>query len=355
MTNDPARLQRLRPPVLNVLALAPNWLGDVVMCTPALRALHRRFPDAALTVAGRPSACAALDRLPWIDRFETMPERPGPVDLVRTARRLRHAAWDLTVVFPHSFRAALLAFLTGSASRIGYSRNGRAVLLSAAMAPHMENGRIAPVYMGTEYLDLVRALGCEDDGQGLELHADPMLVKALGAELQGDGPLVGLAAGAAFGPSKRWPAEYYARVADLLAKEAGARSVILTGPGEEETRRAVLSAAKTPILQPDSGRPTIATLKAVVSQLDLLICNDSGPRHVAVAFHVPTVCIMGPTSPRYSESPHERGHVLRIDVDCGPCQKPVCKTDHRCMRGIPPERVVNAALDLLAARPQVKT
>ena len=81
----------------------------------------------------------------------------------------------------------------------------------------------------------------------------------------------------------------------------------------------------------------------MISQLDLLIANDSGPRHVAVAFHVPTVCIMGPTSPRYTEGPYERGKVLRVDVDCGPCQKPVCETDHRCMTRIAVEHVVAAA------------
>ena len=100
-------------------------------------------------------------------------------------------------------------------------------------------------------------------------------------------------------------------------------------------------------------RPTepsgIDGLKASIAALDLLVCNDSGTRHVAVAFHVPTVCIMGPTAPVYSEGPFERGEVIRIDVDCGPCQKPVCTTDHRCMTGIPVERVVLSALKVLPA------
>ena len=70
----------------------------------------------------------------------------------------------------------------------------------------------------------------------------------------------------------------------------------------------------------DDGSPSIAGLKAVISLLDALVCNDSGPRHVAVAFGVPTVCVMGPTAPVYSCGSYERGELVRIDVDCGPCQ-----------------------------------
>jgi heptosyltransferase-2 len=182
---------------------------------------------------------------------------------------------------------------------------------------------------------------------GLELHADPEVLSAVRSRLPAGGPLVGFAPGAAFGPSKRWLPERFAAVADALRERSDARCVLLTGPGEEDTRAEVQRAARTPLLEPDQGAPGIETLKAVVSQLDLMVCNDSGPRHVAVAFRVPTVCIMGPTSPQYSCGPYERGELLRVDVDCGPCQKPTCRTDHRCMTRIPADWVVRAALDHL--------
>ncbi|MEK7793336.1 MAG: glycosyltransferase family 9 protein, partial [Candidatus Hydrogenedentota bacterium] len=117
---------------------------------------------------------------------------------------------------------------------------------------------------------------------------------------------------------------------------------------EEDTREAVQQAAKRALIECDDGHPRIDTLKATVSRLDLLVCNDSGPRHVAVAFGVPTVCIMGPTMPAYSCGPYEKGEVLRVDVDCGPCQKPYCSTDHRCMTRIGVDEVVAAAKRALA-------
>jgi len=327
--------------------LAPNWLGDVAMCTPALRALHRRFPRAAITLAGSQAACDLLRGLPWFAELVPLVPHARFLGLLLAARRLRKKARDLTVIFPHSFRAALLARLTESPRRIGYHRGGRAFLLTDRVPPHTENGEIVPVYMVTEYLELVKVLGCDDDGQGLELRADPDAVDAVCGRLAAGRPRVGIAPGAAFGPSKLWPAERFAAVADRLAERVGAQCVLLAGPGEESIAEAVTTAAQRPLRRCDDGRPNIRTLKATVSQLDLLICNDSGARHVAVAFHVPVVCLMGPTSPRYSEGPYERGRILRADVDCAPCQKPTCETDHRCMTQITVDRVVETAIQVL--------
>ena len=163
------------------------------------------------------------------------------------------------------------------------------------------------------------------------------------AQLAPDRPVVCIAPGAAFGPSKRWLPERFAAVADQLSREQGAQCVILTGPDEAETRDAVLKAAQTPLIECNEGRHSVARLKATIAACDLLIGNDSGPRHIAIAFKKPVICIMGSTSPAYTNSPWERGEVVRIDVDCGPCQKPHCTTDHRCMTGVSVDRVAAAA------------
>lgn len=338
----------------NILALIPNWLGDVAMCTPALRALHRRFSDAELTVAGRKAACDLLAGLPWITRFVTIPARPGLLQTLRLALQLRPFARDLAVLFPHSVRVALLARLAGARRRVGYDRDGRGFLLTDRIAPYREDGQIQPIYMATEYVNLLIGLGCEDDGAGLELRASPEAVAAIAALFTKSGPRIGIAPGAAFGPSKMWPAKRYARVADNMIEHVGAQCLLLTGPGEEKVRDAVLAAVKHPLIRYDNETSGIERLKAAISQLDLLIGNDSGTRHIAVAFHVPTVCIMGPTSPRYSEGPYERGRVLRVDVDCGPCQKGICETDHRCMNRISVDWVTDTALDVLRQFPTTR-
>jgi len=330
-----------------ILAILPNWLGDAAMSTPALRALHRRCPQAQITVAGRDAPVQLLAGLPFLTNSITLLPRPGLADTLRAACRLRPHARDLAVVFPHSFRSALLARLAGSHRRIGYARDRRSFLLTEPVPPHRQNGIITPIYMAREYLDLLAPLGCSDDGLGLQLATDPAAVEALKPRFDPARPHVGIAPAAAFGPSKLWPADRFAQVADALAERLNAQCVLLTGPGEQTTRDAVLHAAKTCFVPLDGAGNPIETLKAAVSLLDLLICNDSGARHVAVAFHIPTICIMGPTSPAYSNGPYERGRVLRVDVDCGPCQKPVCTTDHRCMTQISTQSVIQTALEIL--------
>ena len=329
------------------IVLVPNWIGDAVMCTPALRALHRRFPEAEFTIVGRASVCGLLDGLPGYSRFVTLPLRPSFSELRRIGASLKPAAADLAVIFPHSFRAALLAWFAGAQRRVGQARNGRSLLLTDRVQPYHENGRITPIYMTDEYLDLISILGCEDDQEGLELHAPPEAIETVRTHITGQGPLIGIAPGAGFGPSKQWYPDRFAQVADALAERIGARCVLITGPGEEKTRDTVRAAAHVPLISCDNDSPTPALLKATISQLDLLVCNDSGTRHVAVAFKVPTVCIMGPTSPRYSSGTYETGTIISANVDCAPCQKPTCKTDHRCMTRITPDIVIEAVLENL--------
>lgn len=329
--------------VKHVFALAPNWVGDVAMCTPALRALARHFPEARFTVAARKSGCDLLAGLPWISDYLPLPARAGFLASREVARTLG-ATPDLAVVFPHSFRAALFAWQAGARDRVGYDRGGRRLLLTQAVAPHRVDGKISPIYMVDEYLGLARAVGAEDDAQGLELFASAEDRAAVRSALPSGAPVVAIAPGAAFGPSKCWPAERYAAVADRLAELRGAVCVLLTGPGEEATRDAVLRAAKRPLIDVQGGAPSIARLKAAIAECDLLIGNDSGPRHIAVAFKRPVICLMGSTRHVYSCGPYERGEVLRVDVDCGPCQQPVCATDHRCMTLLTVGQTVEAAL-----------
>ena len=318
------------------------------MCTPALRVLRNQYPDARISVAGRGAVCSLLDGLPFIDEFYPIDGRLSLWGMLKWARPLRRQAFDIAIIFPHSFRAALLSRFTGAKSHIGYARGGRSCLLTEAIAPYSVDGVVTPQYMATEYLALVEVLGCQDDGEGLELSAKPDSQRKVDEFISGEGPLIGIAPGAAFGPSKCWPAERYARTLELIAKQVQpCRFVVLTGPGEEATRATVMERCSVPLLECDGGNPSLDTLKAAISRVDLLLCNDSGPRHVAIAFKKPVVCVMGSTSPTYTDSAYEKGEVIRIDVDCGPCQKPVCTTDHRCMTGISPEQVAQTIIRLI--------
>ncbi|MCF6287145.1 MAG: glycosyltransferase family 9 protein, partial [Candidatus Hydrogenedentes bacterium] len=265
------------PDPAHILVFIPNWLGDVVMATPALRALRKRYPDATITAAGKAACCAVLAGSPSVDRLHTLPERPAFMATFSLARTLAESRPDLAVIMPNSFRTAWLAWLTGAAWRIGYARGGRGILLSHAMKRHREEGKRIPRYTALEYLALVESLGATDDGAGLELAADPEERAAIRACLEPGRPVVGIAPGAAFGPSKQWLPERFAVVADQLHDECNAQVVLMTGPGEEATRDALVKAAITPLVICHGASPTIERLKATIAEIDILIGNDSGP------------------------------------------------------------------------------
>ncbi len=325
-----------------ILIFAPNWIGDAVMATPLLRAIKNYYPDVPLHVVAKKSICELLNGLPYIDEYFPLPNKPS--QQISFAIKLRKNNYSTIFILPHSFRSAFLSFLIGAHIRIGYDCNSRRFLLTHAISfPQDKNGNRKIQYMTYEYLKLGEPLNIVPDDKGLELAVPGDEELAWQQELEAEnikGPLVGIAPGASFGPSKRWDIERFAKVATELHKKYNALPILITGPEEQELKDNFEKHCETRFLDPSKTNHSLSRLKAVIKSLDLLICNDSGPRHIAIAFGVPVICIMGPTKPEYTESPWERGTVLRVPVECGPCQLPECPTDHRCMKQITPETVL---------------
>jgi len=336
-----------------IVIRSPNWVGDVVMATPTFRALRQNYPDAHIAVILRPYVHPILYGAPWFD--EVIPhEDRGLRSLRRLTKRLRSSRFDLAVILPNSFRTALEAFVGRAKRRFGYARRGRGFLLTDPIAPPCDSrGRFVPRNMVDYYLTICQHLGCQNLSQREELfvteechkRADALLEKhQVGPETR----LMGLNPGGAFGSSKIWPADRFATVADALADRTDFRVILFGSPSERPILETVATAMSHEPILLEPGELDLDTLKPLVRRCSLLITNDTGARHFAVAFDVPVVCIMGSTSPLYTNVNLERQIVVRVDVDCGPCQKKVCKTDHRCMTLISPEMVLAAADKLLA-------
>jgi len=341
----------MKPRSPAILFYAPNWLGDAVMATPALRSARMSWPDHHIILAGTASACGILRGLPYFDQTLEIPSKAGLPWMLRAARTIRKQyRIQLAFILPHSFRAALFASLTGARRRVGINRGGRRLLLTDPVPPRLESGQIAPEYMAFKYLRLVEQAGGRPDDQGLSLAVSENARNLVAEKLTGeDRPVIALAPGAAFGASKRWAPERFAAVADYAYSKWNATCVLLTGPGDSEVRDAVLKSASVPITEIREGG--LETLKAVIERADILIGNDSGPRHIAVALGTPVICIMGSTSPAYTDSPWEKGDIIRANVPCAPCQQPECPLEHhRCMKDISVEMVTEALKKWLNTR-----
>ena len=204
----------------------------------------------------------------------------------------------------------------------------------------------------TFVLGLMHAVGCKEADTNVTLHTTPN-AEARAHELltrhgidEGDA-IVALAPGAAFGDAKCWPVESFAALGDRLV-ERGARVLLLGSPGEAERTAAVASAMKNEAADL-AGQADLATSKAVIRRCRLMVCNDAGARHIAVAFGVPAIVFFGPTAVEKTNLNLECIQVFETDDDCRPCYRRSCPIDHRCMTGISPTAVAAEAEALLDA------
>jgi heptosyltransferase-2 len=338
-----------------ILVRLPNPLGDAVMATPVLRALRRAAPEAHLAVLGLPHHEGLLRGNPHVSEF--LPLRGRKIgDVWRRGRELRRRRFDWAVLLPDSPRAALEPFLARVPRRVGYARDRvRRALVTEWLPPPRENGRRVALSMIERYLRITRLLGVPDAGDALELFVHEPGRRRVAAWLAergaSDARLCLVTPGASFGASKLWPPEHFATACDAIARRFGLLPVILPAPNPAELAiaRDVAGRVKEPCLLVDAPGD-LEELKAFVERAELVVGNDTGPRHVAVALGRPVVTVMGPTDPRHTEHLMQLQRVLREPVECSPCGLPVCPIDHRCMTRLSPDRAVDAAAELLEAR-----
>ncbi|MFQ5685158.1 MAG: lipopolysaccharide heptosyltransferase II [Candidatus Scalindua sp.] len=335
-----------------VLVRAPNWVGDVVMATPAFRCVRENFVDSRITLLIKKNLRGIIDDSPWFDEiieFET--GRRSANEFLRQTYKLKQEKFDLGFLFPNSFSSALMVWLGGVSRRIGYKRDARSLLLTDGIERLTENGKFMPTYMADYYLRLCAQLGCRITSRELELFISGECEDNANELLRkyniDNKPFILINPGASYGSSKCWTSECFARTADLLRKVSDCKIVLVCGPGEAGLADDIENSSKPGLVNLSKESVKLGVLKVLVKRCRLLVTVDSGPRHFAVAFKRPVVTLMGPTDPRYTESEYEIGKVIREDVDCSPCHIKTCPTDHRCMTMISPEKVAQACMDLL--------
>ena len=343
--------------ISKIIIRSPNWVGDVVMATPAFRCIRENFPGAEITVVLKSYVQKIIEGAPWFDEIllldsNNQHQRSAQAHYISLIKKIRSKKYALGFLFPNSFSSACMFWLSGVKRRIGYQRDARSWLLTDSIPRLYENGRFRPTYMGDYYLRLCTEIGCEVHSKELELFITVEAQRRVDEifenyDLNNDQPLILLNPGAAYGSSKCWTAEGFARTADLIRAQLNCNIATVCAPIEIKLATDIEHAAKSKLINLGNEIKSLDVLKAIIKQCALLITVDSGPRHIAVAFKRPVVTLMGPNDPRYTDSPAEIGQVIRADVDCLACHLKVCPKDHRCMTQIKSERVARAGLDLI--------
>jgi heptosyltransferase-2 len=330
----------------------PNWVGDVVMAMPLLKAVKEHFPGAKITIVCRPYVRRIVEGSTWFDEIIEDDFR-GPFKAMRLGFVLRKHAFDLALILPNSFQTALAMKVAGVPKRVGYPLNSRGWLLTDLLPYKKEPGkRRMPEPMVDYYLRFAEYLGVAniDELRKIEL---PVTEKSEGQaadfwlkyNLAGHRPVIGLNPGAAFGSSKLWTSENWAAVADGLAQTHGARCIFYGGPDEVDLLKEIAGLCKSDAVSTADEIIPLDGLKAHVKRLDLLVTTDTGPRHYAVAFDVPIVVLMGPTDSRYTDAHLGKTIILQPEgLDCCPCHEKICPLpENLCMTRTTPEQVLEAA------------
>lgn len=342
---------------MHIAVILPRWVGDAVMATPLLRALRAHFGgDARITGVMRPVIADLLDGTRWID--DAIPyDRHGrdPSSRFRAAAQaLRAARTDVAIVLPNSLSAAALAFSGAARRRVGQPGHWRRLLLTDVVPPRRGEPIVPPP---VAFMEIARLIGVTPGPLVVELRAsadDLARGDALLAALfpGRDGPLVVLNDNSSNGSARSWGASRHAALARWLADRVpGVRVLVHCGPADRDHARAVVAEAASPAVRGLGDAPDlpIGLSKAVYARAAAAVSSDSGPRHIAAAFGVPTVALLGPTDPRLGRSDPCGCVEIRRTLACSPCGRGECPLRHHdCMRLIGTDEVGAALLEVLA-------
>jgi heptosyltransferase-2 len=346
---------------MNVCLFLPNWIGDAVMATPAIRAVRSHLGTGRLIGVLRPYIEGVMDGLGWFDRHIRLnPVGPRRERWPAVAAALRQEQIDIAILFPNSFHAAWVAWWGNCRRRIGYARYGRGLLLTDRLQPLRDaRGKLLPSPCLDAYIRLVELAGWAISSKKLELTTTPADEKMADQLWQRTGlgrypEVICLNPGAAFGSAKYWPADYFGQLAASIRDQRGSGVLVLSGPGEVKLAQRIVDLADRPGVFSLAGeRLSIGLTKTCIRRSDLLVTTDSGPRHFAAAFDRPVVTLFGPTHIAWTETYFSRAIHLQKRVDCGPCQRRTCPLDHRCMHELRPDEVFAAIEKLLMPKAPV--
>ncbi|MFO0906079.1 MAG: lipopolysaccharide heptosyltransferase II [Pirellulales bacterium] len=349
--------------VRTLCVFLPNWIGDVVMATPTLRALRQRYP-APTRIIGvmRPYVAKVLAGVPWLDDHLYYDRHSRKPELSTNAliRHLRAQRPDMAVLLSSSFQAAWAAWRSGARRRIGHARNLRGLLLTdrgrAARQGGAARGESPGLSTVEQYLQLAELAGCTQWERRVELATLPTDEAAVDLAWTNLGlhgrRVVLLNINSAAADARLWPREHTQELARRLVAQTDVSVLLLCGPAEKEATEQLEREISHPrvhsMARQDLG---LSVSRAVLKRGDLLVTTDSGPRHIAAAFATPTIVLFGPTSPQWTinYSPVEQG--VSLGLSCQPCDRKTCPLlHHQCMRDLTPERVLQAVLERLPSR-----
>ncbi len=333
-----------------ILIIEPNWLGDILFTTPAIRALREKNTEAFIACMVHPRCAQLLEDNPGINEIILFDEKSlnrSILSKIIFIKKLRRYRFDTVISFQRSMTRMLIAYLSGISRRAGYYTKKRSWLLTDKVSLKDPN-----VHRVEYFLDIIRALGIDTDKRDYQFNIPEDIAEKTDNILQDagigiDDKLIVLNPGGNW-PPKRWPKENYAKACKELDR-LYRKKIVLTGAlKDKELAEEIIRLSSTRAINM-CGRTTLKELAAIMRRASLVIANDSGPMHIAVSQKAPTIAIFGPTSKEITGPYGESGRYIVLQKQTG-CEIPCyaeCE-DYRCMDAVKVDDVIQAAKGLMA-------
>lgn len=324
-----------------ILVVAPSWVGDCVLMQPMLQRLQQRHPGVAIDVFAPPWTEKLLRQMPEVHEVIRNPFGHGAASF--SARRklgmqLRAAQYDQAIVLPNSWKSALVPYFAQIPLRTGFIGEWRFGLLNDA---RRLNKNKLPL-MVERFAALATAHGDALPrplpSPHLEVATEQVAAALTRFNLNLNQPVAVFCPGAEYGPAKRWPAHYYAELAQHL-NSLGYAVWLIGSPKDKDVADKIV-ALGNPQVTNLCGTTDLAEAIALISCASVVVSNDSGLMHIAAALDRPLLAIFGSSSPQFTPPLSDKAQVLKLDLPCSPCFKRECPLGHfNCMLKLTPQEV----------------
>lgn len=335
-----------------LLVVAPSWVGDMMMAQSLYKVLAK--DGYQVDVAAPATTLPLLRYMPEVSQVWQLPFVSGRLDIKQRwayARRLHQQNYDQAIVLPNSWKSALLPFFAGIEKRSGWLGECRYGLLN----DHRRLDKEKLPLMVQRFVALANNESGNDGLLAPSCTVSDLNQAKLLPQLQlidGDvksvidkfnlNPLqsiVSLCPGAAFGPSKRWPADYFAVVAAAMVKQGF--QIVLFGSASDHSIAEQIQQASDTVCVNLVGKTSLAEAVAALSLSRVVLSNDSGLMHIACALQLPVVALFGSSSPKFTPPLSETVDIHYLNLACSPCFDRHCRLKHhRCMRDLNPDHVI---------------
>ena len=326
---------------MNILIVAPAWVGDMVMAHTLVQLLEASRPGCSIHMVAPPATAALATRMPGVREVHTLAVGHGELGLTarwRLARQLPR--FDEAIVLPNTLKSALVPLFAGVPRRTGWLGESRWGVLNDVR--RLDKQALPAMIERFMALALPPGEALSHPYPRPVLRADAEAANRLAGRLSLNvrGEAAVICPGAEFGPAKQWPEAHYAEVARHLAKQG--RQVWLMGsPKDRPVCDAIAGLAGHPEVRSVAGETSLLEAVDLMSMARVAISNDSGLMHVAAALGVRVVAIYGSTSPDFTPPLHDDAVIVRLGLDCSPCFERHCPLGHlACLRDLEPARVI---------------